>query len=228
MVTKSEKINLMKDWLAKTKLDSEVLGRTLHVADSSVTTNVLLTASAKLIKVNKGEVEPDDRDNLRFSKFLGMEDFVGEHITKDAGKLQRKAAYKMQQKRNLSWLSSGFFTPQVRSVVIGNALSQNVDGINPLEHWDNSHRVTKLGPGGIESSDAIPAESRQVNTSSFGFFDPVHIMESDKVGVTNYITHNVVKGRDNKLYRVMKDAKGKLKWLDHEEILDRQVLVPEH
>lgn len=228
MVTKSEKINLMKDWLTKTKLDSEVLGRTLHVADSSITTNVLLTASAKLIKVNKGEVEPDDRDNLRFSKFLGMEDFVAEHITKDAGKLQRKASYKMQQKRNLSWLSAGFFTPQVRSVVIGNALSQNVDGINPLEHWDNSHRVTKLGPGGIESSDAIPAESRQVNTSSFGFFDPVHIMESDKVGVTNYMTHNVVKGRDNKLYRVMKDAKGQLKWLHHEEILDRQVLVPEH
>lgn len=228
MLTKTEKVKLLKDWLAKTKLDSEVLGRTLNVKDSNINANVLLVASAKLIKVNKREVEPDDRDNLRFSKFLGIEDYVAEHITKDAGKLQRKASQKMQQKRNLSWLSAGFFTPQVRSVVIGNALSQNVDGINPIEHWDNSHRVTKLGPGGIESIDAVPVESRQVNTSSFGFFDPVHIMESDKVGVTNYMTHNVVKGRDNKLYRVMKDAKGVLKWVDHEEVLDRQAVIPEH
>lgn len=228
MLTKTEKVKLLKDWLAKTKLDSEVLGRTLNVKDSNISANVLLVASAKLIKVNKREVEPDDRDNLRFSKFLGIEDYVAEHITKDAGKLQRKASQKMQQKRNLSWLSAGFFTPQVRSVVIGNALSQNVDGINPIEHWDNSHRVTKLGPGGIESIDAVPVESRQVNTSSFGFFDPVHIMESDKVGVTNYMTSGVVKGRDNKLYRVMKDAKGVLKWVDHEEVLDRQAVIPEH
>lgn len=228
MLTKIEKVKRLKEWLGKTKLDSEVIGRTLNVKDSSITPNVLLVASAKLIKVNKREVEPDDRDNLRFSKFLGMEDYVAEHITKDAGKLQRKAAQKMQQKRNLSWMSAGFFTPQVRSVIIGNALAQNVDGINPIEHWDNSHRVTKLGPGGIESIDAVPVESRQVNTSSFGFFDPVHIMESDKVGVTNYMTHNVVKGRDNKLYRVMKDHNGKLKWVDHEEVLDRQAVIPEH
>lgn len=154
MLTKNEKLVKVKDWLKTTKLDAEVVGRTLGINESSINANVLLQASAKLIKVNKREVEPDDRDNLRFSKFLGMEDYVAEHIDKDAGQIQRKAAQKMQQKRNLSWMSAGFFTPQVRSVVIGNALSQNVDGINPIEHWDNSHRVTKLGPGGIPCHSA--------------------------------------------------------------------------
>jgi len=228
MLTKNEKLVKLKNWLKTTKLDAEVVGRTLGINESSINANVLLQASAKLIKVNKREVDPDDRDNLRFSRFLGMEDYVAEHINKDAGQLQRKATQKMKQKRNLSWMSAGFFTPQVRSVVIGNALSQNVDGINPIEHWDNSHRVTKLGPGGIPSIEAVPDESRQVNTSSFGFFDPVHIMESDKVGVINYLAHNVVKGRDNKLYRIMEDSKGKKHWTDHETVLNRQAVIPEH
>jgi DNA-directed RNA polymerase beta subunit len=228
MLTKTEKVAKIKEWLGKTQLDSSIVKRNIGVDEGSISPNVLLASSQKLIKVNKGEVDPDDRDNLKFSKFMGLEDFIEEHITRDAGRIQQKAAQKMQQKKNLSWLTPGFFTPQVRSVIIGNALSQNVDGINPLEHWDNSHRVTKLGPGGIPSIEAVPDESRQVNTSSFGFFDPVHIMESERVGVTNYIAHNVVKGRDGRLYRVMKTPDGKLKWFDHETVLDKQVKIPEH
>lgn len=228
MLTKVEKIAKIKEWLGKTQLDALIVKRNLNVEDSHISPAVLIASSEKLIKVNKGTVEADDRDNLRYSKFMGLEDFIDENITRDAGRVQQKAGQKMQQKRNLSWLSPGFFTSQVRSVIIGNALSQNVDGINPIEHWDNSHRVTKLGPGGIPTIDAVPAESRQVNTSSFGFFDPVHIMESERVGITNYISHNVVKGRDGKLYRVMKDKHGKLHWYNHEDILDHQVKIPEN
>lgn len=77
------------------------------------------------------------------------------------------------------------------------------------------------------STDAIPPESRNVAPSSFGFFDPVHISESEKIGVNNYINQNVAKGADGKLYRVMKTKDG-LKWMSHEDILDRQVQIPEH
>ena len=134
----------------------------------------------------------------------------------------------MQMKKNLSWLSPGFFSPQIRSVIIGNSLAQNVDGINPMEHWDNSHKVTKLGPGGISSDQAIPQESRNVSPSSFGFLDPVHVPETTAIGVTNFITHNVGKGKDNQLWRIMKDKDGKLKWMSHTDILNKQVLVPEY
>jgi DNA-directed RNA polymerase beta subunit len=228
MLSKNEKVQKLKEWLAHTQLDANVIGQTLGIHESSVSPQVMVAASAKLIRINKGEEPPDERDNLRYSRFLGLEDYIKEHIDYDAGKLQRKAAQKIQQKKNLSWLQASFFTPQIRSVVIGNPLTQNVDGINPLEHWDNSHRVTKLGPGGIPSIEAVPDESRQIHTSSFGFFDPLHIMESEKVGVTNYISANVVKGKDNKLYRIMKDKDGKLLWVDHERILNSKVGIPEN
>ena len=227
MLTKPEKISKIKQWMNQTELDSHIVHTTIGVKEDHINPQVLLASSAKLIKINKNEAEPDDRDNLKFSKFMGVEDFVEEHIHRDAGKIQQKAAYKMQMKKNLSWLNPGFFSPQIRSVVIGNSLANNVDGINPLEHWDNSHKVTKMGPGGIPSTDAIPAESRNVAPSSFGFFDPVHISETEKIGVQNYIAHNVAKGADGRLYRVMKTPEG-LKWMHHEDILNKQVHIPEH
>jgi DNA-directed RNA polymerase beta subunit len=159
---------------------------------------------------------------------MGLEDFIADHINKDAGKIQQKAAYKMQMKKNLNWLTPGFFSQQVRSVIVGNPLANNVEGINPLEHFDNSHKVTKMGQGGIVSESAIPDESRNVSPSSFGFYDPVHIAENTKIGVTNYINQNVAKGADCNLYRIMKDKHGKLKWMSHKEILDKQVLIPEY
>ena len=228
MFSKPEKITQIKDWLNHTKLDKDVIKQTLNIDDDKISPKVLLAASEKLIKINKKEQEPDDRDNLKFSKFIGMEDYVEEHILRDAGRYQKKAASKMQQKKDLSWLTPGFFTPQVRSVIIGNTLAHNVEGINPLEHWDNSNHVSKMGLGGIPGIESVPYSSRQVNTSSFGFFDPVHISETEKVGVVNFIANNVIKGRDGKLYRVMKTPDGKLKWVDHEEILSRQAKIPDY
>jgi DNA-directed RNA polymerase beta subunit len=228
METKQEKIAALRDWFKKTKLDAGVVNQTVGVNAGSITPEVLLATSAKLVKVNKKEVEPDDRDNLRYSKFLGLEDYVREHIMKDAGRVQLKAKMKMEQKRNLDFLHAGFFSPQIRSVTVGNRLSQNLEGINPIEHLDVASKVTKLGEGGISSTTAIPEESRQVASSSFGFMDPFHIPESEAIGVTNYISRNVRKGDDGKLYRLMLDADKKPCWVDHETILNSKCEIPEY
>lgn len=227
-LSKQEKIDALKTWFAKTKLNPEICGQTLGSPYSSVTPAVFISASKKLIQIGKGEVEPDDRDNLKYSTFLGPEDYVREHIDKDAGKLQRKAQTKMQHKKNLSWLHSSYFTPQVKSVVIGNSLASNVDGINPFELYDNSHKITKLGEGGIPATTAIPSESRTVNPSSFGFIDPLHTTENEAIGVTGYFAHGVVKGKDGKLYKLMKNRKGELEWVDHQTLLNSKVEIPEH
>lgn len=227
LISKQEKIDALKKWLERTHLDPEVTKETLGEPLSNVSARTLLLASAKLIKINRREVEPDDRDNLKFSSFLGLEDFVGDHIEKDAGKLRRKSLPKMQQRKNLSWLTPSYFTPQIKSVVIGNSLTNNVDGINLFEHLDNAHRITKMGEGGIAGTESIPDISRQINHSSFGFFDPVHVSESDKIGVTQYAASNTLKGYDQKLYKLVKDKNGNKKWVDHETLLRSKVKIPE-
>lgn len=229
MLSPDEKKEFVSNWLKKTRLDAGVVGHTLGVKIDHINPTLLLEASKKLIKINKLEVETDNRDDLRFMTFHGMEDFIDEHIRKDAGKLQLKAKMKMQQKKDLSWLGSGFFTPQVKSIIVGDArVSQNIEGHNPIDTFDVSHKVTKLGMGGISSVDSVPDESRAVSSTYFGFFDPFRVSETKTVGVDHRFAHNVIKGRDNKLYRLVYNKKGELQWVDHETLLGSKVGIPEH
>lgn len=228
-MTKQEKINKLKEYFKNMKLDASVMGRTMGSASGFVTPQILLDSSKKLIKVFSRQVEPDDRDNVIFSKFLGPEDHMKEHIEHDAGKLQFKAKNKLRQKRNLSWLHAGFFTPQVKSVFVGNSLAQNIEGVNPMEQYMLAHKVTKMGEGGIGSTEAIPDSSREVNESQFGLLDPIQTVEATTIGVVNFFVHNIRKGDDGKLYRqVIDNTTGKPVWIDHQEFLSSSIDIPEH
>jgi len=228
-LSKQEKIIEVKEALQKTKLDASVMGRTMGSPVTSVSPMIMLNAATKLLDVFSRKVEADDRDNVVFSKFLGPEDYVKEHIEHDAGKLQFKAKSKLRQKRNLSWLHAGFFTPQVKSVFVGNSLAQNIEGVNPMEQYMLAHKVTKMGEGGIGSSEAIPDSSREVNESQFGLLDPIQTVEATTIGVVNFFVNNTRKGNDGKLYReVIDNETGKRIWIDHQEFLSAVIDVPEH
>ena len=97
--SKAEKIQALKEWFAKTVIDPEVTQKTLGVAYSSITPRSLVTASVKLLNMNRGKAHADNRDALDFSTFLGIEDQVHEHIHKDSGGIQKNAAKKMEQKK---------------------------------------------------------------------------------------------------------------------------------
>lgn len=211
------------------KLDASVMGRTLGSSATYVTPQIMLDASKKLLAVFSRKVEPDDRDNVVFSKFLGPEDYIKEHIEHDAGKIQLKAKNKLRQKRNLSWMHAGFFSPQVKSVFVGNSLAQNIEGVNPMEQYMLAHKVTKMGTGGIGSTEAIPDSSREVNESQFGLLDPIQTVEATTIGVVNFFVHNLRKGSDGKLYRqVIDNSTGKPVWIDHQEFLGATIDIPEH
>lgn len=228
-LSKQEKANKLKEVLKGMKVDTSVMGRTLSSNAGFITPQVILSATEKLLKVFSRQVAPDDRDNVVFSKFLGTEDYVKEHIEHDAGKIQLKAKNKLRQKRNLSWLHAGFFTPQVKSVFVGNALAQNIEGVNPMEQYMLAHKVTKMGEGGIGSTEAIPDSSREVNESQFGLLDPIQTVEATTIGVVNFFAHNTRKGLDGKLYRqVINNATGKPVWISHQEFLSSTIDVPEH
>ena len=228
-LSKQEKITALKEVLRKMKLDAAVMGKTLGTPVSFVTPQVILDSSKKLLSVFGRHEAPDDRDNVIFSKFLGAEDYVKEHIEHDAGKLQLKAKNKLRQKRNLSWLHAGFFSPQIKSVFVGNTLSQNIEGVNPMEQYMLAHKVTKMGAGGIGSTEAIPDSSREVNESQFGLLDPIQTVEATTIGVVNFFVNNIRKGTDGKLYRQVIDNKtNKPVWIDHQEFLNSTVEIPEN
>ena len=227
ILSKQEKVEKIKEYFSNMRMDSSVMNKTVGIPSTNITPNILIQTTAKLLKVYSREIPQDDRDNLSFSNFLGAEDYIKEHIEYDAGRIQQKAKMKLRQKRNLSWLHSGFFTPQIKSVFVGNALSQNIEGVNPMEQYMLAHKVTKMGEGGIGSTDSIPDSSRSVNESQFGLMDPIQTVEATTIGVVNFFVKNTRKGEDGKLYRLVEDPTGKKVWIDHQTLLESVVEIPE-
>lgn len=227
-LSKQEKVAAIREYFNKVKLDASVMGKTIGVSTSKLTPLIMAQATEKLLKIHSREIPQDDRDNLAYSKFLGAEDYVKEHIDHDAGKLQLKAKSKLRQKRNLSWLHSGFFSPQIKSIFVGNSLSQNIEGVNPMEQFMLAHKVTKMGEGGIGSAESIPDSSRGVNESQFGLMDPIQTVESEAIGVVNFFVKNTRKGEDGKLYRLVETPEGKKVWIDHQEFLNSVIEIPEN
>jgi len=144
------------------ELDPEVTQRTLGKPYDRVSKEAILAATNKLLRVNRKEVAPDDRDHLAYQQFLGPEDLFAERIKRDHGNI-RKQVFRdiVKAGGSLSKMKSGVMTPQMEQVLLGSGLAQALEEINPAEVFDKQTRITRLGEGGIPSIDAIPDEARK-------------------------------------------------------------------
>ena len=166
----------------------------------TVTPDLLMATTKKLIDINKGQADPDDRDSLANQKFMGPEDFFAERIDKDSGGIGKKILWKSTGRGKLVGVSSGALSPQLDSVLLNSGLGTALEEINPIEILDQHTRVLRLGDGGIPSVQSIPEEAKGVQASQFGFIDPIRGPESSKLGVDSRITLGSFKGDDGNLY----------------------------
>jgi len=176
------KIKAIADEFNKTELDEEVTARTLGKAYRNLTPDAIVDITKKLLAVNRREADPDDRDSMLYQQVFGPEDLLAERFIKDRSVL-RQMLWKATAKKSLDHIPSGVFNKSLQAALIGSGLGSSLEEINPAEIFDHQTRVTRLGEGGIGSVDAIPAESRSVQPSHFGFIDYLRTPESGKVGV---------------------------------------------
>jgi DNA-directed RNA polymerase subunit beta len=176
------KIKAIAAEFAKTELDEEVTKRTLGKPYKNLTPEAILDITKKLIAVNRKEADSDDRDSMTFQQVFGPEDLISERFVKDKTAL-RQLLWKATAKKSLDHIPSGVFNKAITAALIGSGLGSSLEEINPAEIFDHQTRVTRLGEGGIGSMDAVPAESRSVQPSHFGFIDYLRTPESGKVGV---------------------------------------------
>lgn len=138
-----------------------------------VGTSGLLAASEKLLAMNRGLVQGDERDSLRYQKVMRPAALFRERIKMDSGKVARGIMYQCAKRRNLSGLLPNAFDGYIDAVTKGNPLTSPLEEINPMQLKENARRITKMGPGGIPSGESITPEAQAVHTSQFGFIDPV-------------------------------------------------------
>ena len=147
------------------------------VEKEKVGVNSLINASKKLLAINQGLTEPDERDSLVNVRVLNVDDLIDERVRLDAGKLRNALLFKLSKARSLKNLMSGFFDSYATGHIVGNPLSAPSEEINPLMISEQATRITKFGPGGIGSLDALTAESQNVHPSQFGFIDIISTPE---------------------------------------------------
>jgi DNA-directed RNA polymerase beta subunit len=193
--------------LQKSEIDPEVGSRTLGVAEKNLSPSLMLRASQKLLNIQKGLEEEDDRDSMANKNFVGPEDLFSERVKKDAGRLSRDLLHRSTYNRKLKGMRPGYFTSQLEGLIVGNSLSNHISGINPLEIYDYQKRVVQTGEGAITSSDAIPISSRNVSPSQVMVIDPIRSSESKNIGVDQRFSMVARKGNDGNIYFPVKNRK---------------------
>ena len=212
---------------ANMEMDPQVTRRTLGKPHQGLTLDAVLDITKKLVAVSKNEAEPDDRDSLTYQQFVGPEDLFAERIQRDKGGLRRNLLWKMSGKGNLNGMPSSALNKQLMAALMTSGLGQAIEEINPAELYDKSTAVSRLGEGGIPSTDAIPKEARSVQPSMLGYIDPVRTPESGKVGVDTYLARGARKGKDGKLYSQFRDVRtGELIYKTPQDVADMTIAFP--
>lgn len=225
-VDAGEKSKAVAHEFSKMQLDPEVTKRTLGKDYATMTPEAILDVTKKLIRLNKKEIAPDDRDSMAFQTIAGPEDLISERLVKDRTTM-RQLLWKATARKNLDHIPTGVFNRTIQNALINSGLGSSLEEINPAEIFDHQQRVTRLGEGGIGSADAIPAESRSVQPSHFGFIDFLRTPESGKVGVDMRFANGAQKGTDGKLYVPVRDIKtGKTVMKTPQELMDTPLVFP--
>jgi DNA-directed RNA polymerase subunit beta len=205
------KQDFVREYFDNTAMDPEVNHRTLGLPVDKANPLALLTASKKLIDVQKGAANVDDRDSLEFKTLHSVDDFFKERLAIDAKRtVARKLAMKMNQNKSneiKAFVPSSTFTKSLNTFLTSSTLGSIPMQINPVEIIDHAARITSLGEGGISSERAIPYESRKVHNTHFGVLDPVRTPETFKAGVDVRGGLAAFKDDEGNLYSLMRDVR---------------------
>jgi DNA-directed RNA polymerase subunit beta' len=163
---------------------------------SRVNHDTILTGAAELLKLERGQRDPDDREALEFKKTMLASDLIGERLMQPNGELAPKLAelrkkifYRLNNRKSsptdikklvstneLSGVFNTFFTES--------SLANSTDQINPISIINGVSKVTIMGDGGVKSERAVRKEEHLLHPSHLGFIDPIHTPDSGKIGTT--------------------------------------------
>jgi len=219
---------LLTYFSTKSTFESQVTQSTLGKPYSHLTMEAILDATKKMLKVNKLEEEPDDRDSLKYKKILSIDDFIKERIVKDMGELRRRLLFKLNSKKSIKEvMPTSYFSKYVKDFVVQSSLSSPAAQTNIVEVLEGPTSVTVMGEGGIQSTTSIPDEARNIHPTHVGLLDTIRTPESIKVGVTSRFGVRAYKGPNQYVYTEVRDVKtGKTKMVSAAEMSDSNIAFP--
>jgi DNA-directed RNA polymerase beta subunit len=188
----------------------------------------LLDITDKVIGINRGIVDPDERDDLIFKKFLPFDELLKDRILLDSGKVRLATVRRLSKQRNLSPLRTNNFDSYVSSLMLGTGLVSTLEETNPF-HWiEQQRRFTAMGDGGIPTAQGITAEAQNVMPSQFGFVDPYAGPESERAGVDARFAYGTKLGADGRVYQRFLDRRSKkYVYLSPKDLRGKSLKIPD-
>jgi len=196
--------------------------------DVALSPDALVSITEKLLAINRGHAEPDERDSLEHRRVYTPDKLFAERVRLDANKLRRVMMRRVAKSRNLKPVGIAHFDPYMEGLLIGNPLSSPLEEINPLHLVEQNRRITQMGPGGIQSEDSLTDESSNVHPSIFGFLSPIESPESSRAGVDTRLAWGAKIGSDGKIYQKMRHRKsGTIQYVNPNQVANAVVGIPE-
>jgi DNA-directed RNA polymerase subunit beta len=146
----------------------------------------------RLIRINNGEIEPDDVDHLANRRIRSVGEVLSRQLVGTVRRLEKNIKDKMSLYGNDAKVTPSMLVgtkPTAASILSffgSNQLSSFMDQTNILSELENKRKVTASGPGGITKERAT-FSIREVHTSQYAKFDPVTSPESANIGVVTQL-----------------------------------------
>jgi DNA-directed RNA polymerase subunit beta' len=221
----------VKDWFSKTQLRPDTTKVTLGKAFDSVNGETLQLATAKLLGVARGTVQPDDRDNLSFKEVVSVEDFIPEKIKRADMSIKGRLRHTVDRKKSVLEIVSPdlFARPVMDFFKKSGSITERSEQTNPLQMLAGHHKTTLIAPdfGGMKSEHSLIDEMRVINPSHFGFLDPMHTPESSRTGITLHMNLSTQKIGKDLVSPVFDKETGKLTYLNPAQFHDAKVVLPD-
>jgi DNA-directed RNA polymerase subunit beta len=152
-----------------------------------------------LIRLNNGELKPDDIDHLSNRRIRAVGELVQnkfrvgllrtDRIAKD-----RMTVMDLDTVTPTQLINSRPITAALREFFASSQLSQFMDQTNPLAELAHKRRLSAMGPGGL-SRERASFDVRDVHTSHYGRICPIATPEGPNIGL---VVHLATFGRVNK------------------------------
>lgn len=226
IIDQASKEKRLAEIFSKMEFDPEVNQRTLGRPFKSLDRDAMVEITKKLLAVNRGQADTDDRDHLANQRLLGPEDLISERLKRSATAMNQ-TLWKVSNRGNLDSLPTNFLGKHVMSAITDSGLGQVAEEINPSEIFDHQFRVSRLGVGGISDVSAVPAESRNVHPSQLAFIDLLKTPESFRAGVDMRASHAIKKGSDGRIYAEFTSARtGQKRWVSPQDLAGKVISFP--
>lgn len=223
-------LDVMKDacteYFKQTAVDPKTTEYLFHKPHQRVDKAFMLDVLDKFHKVNIGEDEGIDPDDLYYQKLYPPSMLFLDRIRKVEKEVSNAVRQKMKLGHEPDKIFRNVFSKYFVSMINSSDLSRLDPQYNPIGIATSSAKTSPIGMGGIGDIKAVTRSKRGVHSSYLGVVDPTASAQGQNVGVQLMLTDDVMIDEEGEIYLPLKNKSGKVENMQLADTYNKRILLP--